>query len=141
MDIVVAVLLGAIGSIVAAELYALGPAIADTFIRRAVARLPKHERARFLEEWQADNDDFPGSVQKVLHAIGCCIGAHAVAKILAKPKMGRQSSKSKKLSSSQKKWATLNERVAAFRAHRRALQELDGLIEKLMKGDESRGKE
>jgi len=109
MDIVVAVALGAIGSIIAAELYAYGPAIAHALIRRAVARLTKHEQTRFLEEWLADNREFIGNGQKVLHAIGCCVGARAVAKVLAKPQITRQSSDLKEPATSHKRNTTGDE--------------------------------
>lgn len=95
MDVVVALVLGAIGSLIAAEVYANGPAIAGALIRRAVAQLPEHEQSRFLEEWLADGADFPGSDQKVLHAIGCCFGANAVAKALARPRKNEGSSEDK----------------------------------------------
>jgi len=82
MDVVIAILLGAIGSLVAAELYANGPRIADALIRFAVSRLPEDEKARFLEEWRADNEDFVGAIGKVGHAIGCYLGASRVASIV-----------------------------------------------------------
>lgn len=97
MDIVVAIILGAVGSLIAAEVYANGSVIADAIIRRAVLRLPEHERSRFLEEWRADNDDFPGNGQKVFHSIGCFFGASAVAKALARPQARKGASENQKL--------------------------------------------
>jgi len=86
MDVVTTILLGAIGSLIASEIYAHGSLIAEWIISHAVLRLPEDQQSRFREEWHADNRDFAGSIRKVAHAVGCILGAPSVAKALAKPR-------------------------------------------------------
>ena len=85
MDYLTAIVLGAIGSLIAAEMYAGGTCVADRIIRQAALRLPEHERERFREEWRADNADVAGSMRKILHALGCFFGAAEVADALCRP--------------------------------------------------------
>lgn len=86
MEYLIAIVLGAVGSLIAAEIWANGPALSEWLISRAVARLPEHERARFMEEWLANNSDFAGNIQKIVHAIKCWSGASSVARVLSQLK-------------------------------------------------------
>ena len=86
MDIVIAFLLfagtvlgGMAVNMIASEFYDLAPSLAHRIIEHAVKRLPVQMRERQYEEWLADNNDFPGKLGKLLHAIGCCFGAWAIA--------------------------------------------------------------
>jgi hypothetical protein len=54
------------------------PAIARWLIKRATRRLPTSVQQRHLEEWLADNNDYPGKLGKLLHALGCVLGASRI---------------------------------------------------------------
>lgn len=77
MDLVTAILAIA-GSIIAAvvlklvssEIEAWLPNLTRFLIDQATKRLPEHEQERRLEEWLADNDDFPGKLAKLFRALG-----------------------------------------------------------------------
>lgn len=47
------------------------PNLAHWIIERATARLPRNRRIRYLEEWLADNNCYPGRLAKLFHAMGC----------------------------------------------------------------------
>jgi hypothetical protein len=55
MEYLIGIALGLIGSLIAAEICANGPALSEWLISKAVACLPEYERAQFSEEWLADN--------------------------------------------------------------------------------------
>jgi hypothetical protein len=64
-------LVGAAGSLLAAEAYVHADPLARWIVRMAVTRLPADEQERSLEAWLADLNDMPGSIRKLLWAIGC----------------------------------------------------------------------
>jgi hypothetical protein len=71
VEYVIAILLGILGSLIAAELYASAPRLSIFLINRAVFRLPEQDRERRREEWLADLDDYCGNLRKLPHAAGC----------------------------------------------------------------------
>src|SRR6266849_3642279 len=80
----VTIILGALGSIIAAELLGWCPLLAKHLIRLAVSRLPQRHRARYQEEWLADMDMLRtrGGLSTLLWAAGVYVMAHRVASAL-----------------------------------------------------------
>ena len=74
---------GACSSFLAAEIWSHADPLARLLIRRAVSRLPEPERDRRQEEWLAHLDETPGAIRKLLHGIGCWLGAPAVGRVHA----------------------------------------------------------
>jgi hypothetical protein len=64
MDVLVVIGLGAIGSLVAAEIIAYAPSIGHWLISRAALRLPEALREQLREEWLAHLDELPGALGK-----------------------------------------------------------------------------
>jgi hypothetical protein len=79
MGYLIDILIGAASRIVVGELGAHVEPTARWIIDKAVERLPVDERARFREEWTAHLNETPGSFRKLLHALGCCLAASALA--------------------------------------------------------------
>lgn len=79
-----AVLAGLLGKLLASEVQDWLPALAHRLIKFASARLASSDRARHLEEWIADNNDYPGSLGKLVHAIGCIIASYKLRRVEAK---------------------------------------------------------
>jgi len=71
MGYLIDILIGAAGSLVAAELWARADPFARLLIRAAVRRLPTEERERRLQEWLADLHDMPSALGKLSWAVGC----------------------------------------------------------------------
>jgi hypothetical protein len=71
MGYLIEILVGAAGSLVAAEVYIHAQPTARWLVRMAAARLPSNKRQRSQEEWLADLDDLPGAAQKLWWAAGC----------------------------------------------------------------------
>jgi hypothetical protein len=67
-----AVLLGVIGSLIAAELYLWLSALATRLIRYEASRLPR-QSDRMLEQWTADLDEFPGHFAKFSYAVSLLV--------------------------------------------------------------------
>jgi hypothetical protein len=86
MDLILSIILGVIGSLIAAEVWANSPRIAHWLIDRAVRRLPDRAQERYREEWKAHANELPGSIAKLCHASSCWFRAYAVARALAEPK-------------------------------------------------------
>lgn len=80
MELLITIVLGAIGSLLAAEIWANAPRLGRWFIKRAVLQLPASKRDHFLEEWLSDIDERPGALDKLRHALGCYFRA---ARVLA----------------------------------------------------------
>jgi hypothetical protein len=59
------------------------PTFARWIINRSAAKLPKHERERFREEWLAHLDEYPGRLSKICHAVGCALGVRAINKAIS----------------------------------------------------------
>jgi two-component sensor histidine kinase len=76
------ILIGVISGIVAAELIAHAEPIARWIFGKAVVHLPPDSRDRFREEWLAHLDETPGTLRKLWHSIGCCLGAAKVGAAL-----------------------------------------------------------
>jgi hypothetical protein len=83
MEHLIAVVLGAVGSILAYEICAHADPVARWLIIRAVARLPEPQRNVRLEEWLAHLNETPGAIRKLLHGVGCWFGAPAIGRALA----------------------------------------------------------
>jgi hypothetical protein len=64
-------MIGAAGSLIAAEAYVHAHRLARWIVERAIARLPAEERERRREEWLADLNDMIGMFEKLLWALGC----------------------------------------------------------------------
>jgi hypothetical protein len=63
--------IGAAGSLIAAEAYVHADPLARWIIERAIARLPIEEREGRHEEWLADLNDMTGVIEKLFWALGC----------------------------------------------------------------------
>ena len=62
---------GAVASLLAAEVYVYADPVARWIVGKAAKRLPADDRDRRHEEWLADLNDMPGAVGKLLWALGC----------------------------------------------------------------------
>jgi hypothetical protein len=62
---------GAVASLLAAEVYVYADPVARWIVGKAAKRLPADDRDRRHEEWLADLYDMPGAVGKLLWALGC----------------------------------------------------------------------
>jgi hypothetical protein len=71
VEYVIAVLLGVIGSLIAAEIYSRANQLSRWLITHASAQLPERTRDRFHEEWIAHLDECERGVSQIFHAIGC----------------------------------------------------------------------
>jgi hypothetical protein len=71
VDALSAIILGAIGSIIAAEIVALAPILARWIIAIAVRSMEAAQQERYREEWLADLEERPGNFAKIWHALGC----------------------------------------------------------------------
>jgi hypothetical protein len=81
MGYLIEVVVGAIGSFIAAEFWAHGQLAAEWMIQRAVQRLPEDQQERRQEEWLAHLDDTPGVLRKLAHALGCWFSAPAIGQM------------------------------------------------------------
>jgi hypothetical protein len=79
LEYVTALLLGIVGSLVAWEISLRYRKWCEAIIRSAVFRLPEDQRTIREEEWLSALNDHIGLVSSFAHAIGCWIGAPAVA--------------------------------------------------------------
>lgn len=70
MELIIAVVAGALGTIVAADIKAWMPWLTKRLIQAAARRLPLGLRERFTEEWHADVGDTPGVLAKLVVACG-----------------------------------------------------------------------
>lgn len=73
MTIVATLLLGAAGSVLAAELLGICPALTRKLLARALRRLPEDQRDRYLMEWEGDLDflrTVRGNMAILLWAVG-----------------------------------------------------------------------
>src|SRR6266404_1480847 len=97
MNHLIDALIGIVSCLVAAEIWShkdnvarwlnpegrwLGP-VDRWLISKAVERLPADARGRFCEEWLAHLDETPGTLRKLLHAVGCYLAAAQLAGLLA----------------------------------------------------------
>jgi hypothetical protein len=86
MDMIIAVFLGTIGSLIAAEMCVNAPHWAKSITTLAARRLPSKSRADRLEEWLADIDQRRGGLAKLRAALGLLFfAAPGIAK-LSRPK-------------------------------------------------------
>jgi hypothetical protein len=72
MGYIIDFLLGAGGSVFAAEVCASAQPVAKRLICVAVRYLPREEQERCREEWVADLSDMPGVLAKSCWVGGCC---------------------------------------------------------------------
>lgn len=84
MEYLISIVIGVVCSVIAAEVYAYAPLIAEYLLRRAATKIPEDQRDRYLAEWRAHAADLPGSLAKLYHGLGCLFGARAVARELRK---------------------------------------------------------
>ena len=56
------------------------PVIARKIISFAAQRLPSCDQQRHFEQWLADNNDYPGKLGKIWHAVGCLFAANALTR-------------------------------------------------------------
>jgi hypothetical protein len=71
MDTLINILLGVVGSLLAAEVWANAPRLGRWFIKHAVRQLPPSKRDQYHEEWLSHLDECPGGIDKLRHALGC----------------------------------------------------------------------
>jgi hypothetical protein len=107
-----ALLLGFLGKLVASEIHDLLPSLARSMVRRAVARLPLGERERYLEEWSADLEAYPGKLARLFRAAGCIYGARTLAKELDSKRATRGNISCERDDNAQKKQFDLTARHA-----------------------------
>lgn len=74
-DIIVAGVVGIVGSLIAAEIVAYSPRISRWLIARAVSKLSEADKARYSEEWLAHANEMPGSMARLKHALACWLQA------------------------------------------------------------------
>lgn len=89
IGILAALIVAIFGRLLADELNAWTPWMAERLISYAAARLSKARRARWTEEWQSHANELPGSLAKLLHAIGAIAAAYKIAWLEAKMSIGR----------------------------------------------------
>lgn len=70
-----ALLLSILAALLAYEAEAWFPRFVALLIRTSVSALPKRQRERFREEWQAHVDEIPGAIMKIWHAAGFMIAS------------------------------------------------------------------
>lgn len=75
MEILIALAVGIVGSLVAAEIYAHANGIGHWLIAMAVRQLPEAARAEYSEAWLSHLDELPGCVRKIWHAADCLLRA------------------------------------------------------------------
>jgi hypothetical protein len=71
MGYLINILVGAIGSLLAAEVWASKDRASQWLVQKAVDRLPVEEHVRRRDEWLSDLHDMPGAFQKLSWAVGC----------------------------------------------------------------------
>lgn len=71
-------LVGLLGNLLAGELAAWGPRLADKIISYSVRKLPPELEARMLEEWRALLADTPGDFAKVMTAISLFLSRNRI---------------------------------------------------------------
>jgi hypothetical protein len=71
MGYVIDILLGAAGSLVAAELWSQAEPVARWLIQKAVKCMPAEQQERCAVEWLSDLHEMPGALLKLLWALGC----------------------------------------------------------------------
>ncbi len=64
--------IGVVGSLIAAEAYVWAPALSAWMIRMAAARLPRMND-RMQEQWEADLQEIPGHLAKIAFAAGLIV--------------------------------------------------------------------
>ena len=77
-------IMGIAGNMIASELYDSSPSLARWLISQAAECLPQHERSRRDEEWLADNNDCPGKVGKIVHALGYFVACYRMSQLKAR---------------------------------------------------------
>ena len=77
--VVLAIVVSALGRLAADDLKAWSPKLVDWLIQTAVTRLPEDQRERLDEEWRSHVNDVPGEFAKVYVAAGCIFAARTLA--------------------------------------------------------------
>ena len=75
MGVLTSIFLGAIGSLVAAELWSWGPSLSRVLTRFAARLLSAEKRERYLEEWLAELEHVPCGTWRLLWAVGLVLTA------------------------------------------------------------------
>ena len=70
--------LGVITSLIATELFALGPWLAERIVRKLARRFPTPVGPRLEEEWLAVLVQRPGGLMKLMFAVGLVVGARRI---------------------------------------------------------------
>jgi len=79
MTILLTIVLGAVGSIIAAELLGLAPILARFLVEQAVHHLPSNQKERYLEEWLGDLDYLRvnrGTIGVIFWALGLYVTSY-----------------------------------------------------------------
>ncbi len=91
MEPLITILLGVIGSLLAAEIWANAPRLGRWFIKRAIHLLPASKRDHYHEEWLSHLEEFPGAIAKLRHALGCYF--RAAGELAAREKLTPEAEK------------------------------------------------
>lgn len=76
---VLSVLTATLARVLAEEIAAWSPSIIQSLVKFAVHKLPSDRRECFSEEWQSHVNDVPGTIAKVLVAVGLLRAAYEVS--------------------------------------------------------------
>jgi hypothetical protein len=82
LEIVVSIITGLVGSIIAAECLLSAEPFANFLVRRAARSLPAIERDRYEAEWLQVIRDIRSPLGKLAHAINLCLRARSIASAL-----------------------------------------------------------
>lgn len=77
MELLIAIFVGILCSLIAAELYDEAEPLSRWLIRHSAARLTK-QKTRFEEEWLAHLNDCPGNLSKLCHGLGCVSASYTL---------------------------------------------------------------
>jgi hypothetical protein len=66
------------------EFKAWTPPFTKWLIRRAASLLPPDQRERYEEEWLSHDNEVPGEIARIAHAVGCFRAAPCMRRILSR---------------------------------------------------------
>ncbi|MFP5205340.1 MAG: hypothetical protein ACLGSH_08295 [Acidobacteriota bacterium] len=78
MAVVNAILAGIIIVLLSNEITAWLPALPKLLVAKAARRLPEELRARYEEEWEADLQEIPGDLTRVLYSLGLQVAGRRI---------------------------------------------------------------
>ena len=78
MDVIIAILVGVVATVLCSEVKAWLPWITEKLLSIAVCRLPPEIRDRYDEEWRGDLDTIPGELSKLCCSLDLIRAAHQI---------------------------------------------------------------